>query len=60
MAWDEVTVVVTWLDGTQETYSCYDLKVRESVLYLSQREHGGTPARAIPLASMRFWTEERA
>ena len=51
-----MTVTVTWVDGAQEAYSCYDASARDGVLYLSQRMHSGEPMRAIPLASVRIWT----
>lgn len=53
-----MTVTVTWLDGKQETYRCYDAQARDGVLYLSQRMHSLEPMRAIPLGSVRIWTRE--
>lgn len=53
-----MTVTVTWTDGKQETYQCYDAHADDGVLYLSQRMHSGQPKRAIPLANVRLWTTE--
>lgn len=50
------TVVVTWIDGTQETYRCYEAHAKDGVLYLTQRMHSGEPERSIPLANVRIWT----
>lgn len=54
----ELTVTVTWMDGKQETYRCYDARARAIPLHLTQRLNSGQPARAIPLASVRIWTTE--
>lgn len=51
-------VIVTWMDGTQETYRCYDTRVSEGVLFLNQRMHSSEPTRCIPLANVRTWTVE--
>lgn len=59
MAYGDATVVVTWADGGEETIACYDVKVSDGVLYLTQRMDTGQPTRAIPLSSMRSWTEAR-
>jgi hypothetical protein len=58
MAYGDSVIVVTWLDGKQETYTCYDYRVSEGVLFLNQRMHSGQPGRAIPLAGLRIWTVE--
>jgi hypothetical protein len=52
------TVVVTWMDGTQETYACYTAQTDGSGanLILTQRMHSGQPKRVIPLASVRIYT----
>jgi hypothetical protein len=54
-----VTVVITWLDGKQETYTCGETRVADGVLYLIQPRYPATvePARGIPLAGVRSWTE---
>lgn len=53
-----MTVVVTWTDGQQETYRCYDAHAKDGVLYITQRMHSSEPARAIPLHNVRIWTTE--
>ena len=58
MAYGDVKVTVTWMDGTQETYTCYDARITDGVLVLNQRMHSGQPARRIPLANVRIWTQE--
>jgi hypothetical protein len=51
-----ITVVVTWIDGETETYTCYDYRAADGVLYLNQRMHSGKDRVMIPLASVRVWT----
>jgi hypothetical protein len=53
-----MTVVITWMDGQQETHRCYDTSVREGVLWLLQRMHSGEPVRHFPIANIRTWTTE--
>lgn len=50
------TVTVTWMDGTQKTFTCYDSRVHEGVLFLIQRPYSAEPKRAIPLHNVRDWT----
>ena len=50
------TVIVTWLDGQQETYRCEGYKAIDGVLWLTQRTHSSEPARAIPLSGVRIFT----
>lgn len=54
----DCTVVVTWMDGKQETYTCYDYRAADGVLYLTQRMHSSQPKRGIPLGNVRVWTVE--
>lgn len=54
-----MTVIVTWLDGLQETYSCYEYRTgTDGVLWITQRMHSGQPKRGIPLAGVRIFTVE--
>lgn len=53
------TVVVTWMDGMQETYRCADAHTgTDGVLYLNQDRYPASdePQRRIPLANVRIWT----
>jgi hypothetical protein len=53
-----LTVVITWMDGKQEVYRCYDARVGDGVLYLSQHMNSGEPARSFPIANIRTWTTD--
>lgn len=59
MAYGDATVVLTWADGRTDTLTCYDTDVRDGVLYLKYRAETGKPTTAIPLVSLRSWTEAR-
>lgn len=54
------TVVITWTDGKQESYTCEDVFVRAGCLYLNQPRYpdNGQPHRRFPLANIRTWTED--
>ena len=53
-----LTVVVTWMDGKQETYRCQHATVRDGVLWLDFDHYPrrDEPARRIPMDSVRIWT----
>ncbi len=53
-----VTVAVTWMDGTQETYRTPNVRVTEGVLYLTPDKYprSDSPSVAIPLDNVRIWT----
>lgn len=53
------TIVVTWMDGPQETYRTQRWEVRDGELRLWSPNDIGKPNRHIPLANVRIWTEER-
>lgn len=53
-----ITVIITWMDGQQETYRCEDFRVADGVLYLTQRMYSSEPKRAIPLGNVRIWLTE--
>ena len=55
---DQYTVVVTWMDGQKETYTCYDYRAADGVLWLTQRMHSSEPKRGIPLGNVRIWTAD--
>lgn len=52
-----ITVVVTWMDGQQETYRCDKTRVDNGVLYLVRNRYPASdePQRAIPLVNVRIW-----
>lgn len=53
----DVTVTVTWLDGTQETYTGRDVQVTDrNNLVISQQMHSRDPVRVIPLDNVRIYT----
>lgn len=51
-----ITVHVVWMDGQEETTTCWDYQVASGVLYLNQRMHSGKDRRMIPLANVRVWS----
>jgi hypothetical protein len=52
----DVTVTVTWMDGTTATYEGYDAQVTDrNNLVISQRMYSETPKRVIPLDNVRFY-----
>lgn len=53
-----MTVTVTWMDGKQDTYRCYDAYAKDGVLHLTQHMNSGEPVRAFPVANIRIWTTE--
>lgn len=55
-------VVVTWMDGRQETYRCEDWQVENGNLWLrpGRNSYGkADPVRCIPLGNVRIWTADR-
>jgi hypothetical protein len=53
------TVIVTWMDGLQETYRTQRWEIRDGELRLWSPNDIGKPNRHIPLANVRIWTRER-
>jgi len=58
-----LTVVITWMDGKQEIYSCASAQEINGVLYLRAHLSGITatvtaPDRQFPIANIRTWTTE--
>lgn len=55
-----LTIVITWMDGMQETYTCERAQEVNGVLYLSQPKYPdtGQPARQFPIVNIRTWTTE--
>lgn len=54
-----MTVIVTWTDGTQETYSCERANVMTcGVLSLIPARFSEEPTRNIPLRNIKIWTEQ--
>ena len=55
------TVIVTWMDGVQETYRAESYRVAEGELVLSEdRSYAGrADTRHIPLHNVRVWKAER-
>jgi len=51
------TVIVTWMDGKQETYPCEKAFVRDHVLQIDPRERYGV-VRYVPLANLRVFQVE--
>lgn len=52
------TVVITWLDGKQETYpNLNDVIFTDAVLSLHPRSWD-EPVRRFPLENIRTWTED--
>ena len=51
-------VVVTWMDGTQETCQCQDALVHDGVLWLNVPHYPATDElnRRIPLNNIKIWT----
>jgi hypothetical protein len=47
-----VVIVVTWMDGLQETYTCDGWEVSDGLLWLKSSSWG----KCIPLVSVRIWT----
>jgi hypothetical protein len=55
-----MTVIVTWMDGQQETYRCKGWNVENGLLLwlipLPNRPPADHPGRCIPLVNVRVWT----
>jgi hypothetical protein len=49
-----LTIVVTWMDGKQESYPCDTWNVENGLLYTDGPRH--SPGRCIPLINVRIWT----
>jgi hypothetical protein len=56
------TVIVTWMDGKQETYRAEDVRTHDGQLHVftkNQSALGSREAYHLPLASIRVWKEEQ-
>jgi hypothetical protein len=53
-----LTVVITWMDGQQESYQCQHATVRDGVLWLDfdRYPRSDEPARRFPLDNIRHWS----
>jgi hypothetical protein len=56
-----IALIVTWMDGRQETYHCESWQVRDAaVLRITGRGPRGTEKYVLPLCNIRVFKEERA